>query len=138
MSAKSPTVQFWDTSALISILFKEKQTSTALKARDEGKRWLAWDWIRIEAYSALVRRGGKAQDLKYLQSILDQFEFLSIDPEEYPSLRKILDRHKLRSADAGHLHCLLKAEKLLSDLSFVCFDEELTKAARAEGVPVFG
>jgi predicted nucleic acid-binding protein len=138
LTSKPAAIQFWDTSALISILFREKQSAAALKARDEGRRWVAWDWIRIEAHSALVRRGGKAQDLRHLQEILDQFEFLSIDPEEYPALKKILDRHKLRSADAGHLYCLLKAGKLLSGLSFVCFDEELVKAARTEGIPVFG
>lgn len=137
MSFRGPAVQFWDTSALIGIILRESHTPKAIRARDEGKRWLAWAWIQIEAHAALVRNGGKPADFKSMQILLDQFEFLSFESEEFPLLKKVLDRHRLRSADAGHLFCLIKARKLIPDLTFVCFDNELTKAAEAEGIRVF-
>jgi hypothetical protein len=138
LSPRGALIQYWDTSALISIVFQERHTSAALQARDEGRRWLAWTWIQIEAHSALARRGGRPADFKSLHAILEQFEFISFGTEEYPALRKLLDRHRLRSADAGHLFCLIKAKKLVPELQFVCFDDELTKAAKTEGIKVFG
>ncbi len=138
MSRRRQEIQYWDTSALIGIVFQESHTPAALKARDEGKRWLGWDWMQIEAHAAVARRGGKSADFKSLRLLLDQFEFLSFGRGEYPDLMKILGKHRLRSAGAGHLFCLLKAKKLVRDLAFVCFDAELNRAAEAEGVRLFG
>lgn len=138
MSRRGQGIQYWDTSALIGILFQESHTPAALKARNEGKRWLGWSWMQIEAHAAVARRGGRASDFKSLRLLLDQFEFLSFGSIEYPDLKKLLDRHRLRSADAGHLFCLLKAKKLVPGLSFVCFDAELNRAAAAEGAKLFG
>lgn len=130
------TIQFWDTSALISLVLQEIHSPTAIKARDAGKRWMAWKWIEIEVYAALTRRKAKPLDFKSVQSLLEQFEFVSLGAGDFPFIKKLCDRHRLRSADAGHLFCLLRAKKLIPEISFVCFDDELSAAAAAEDIKV--
>jgi predicted nucleic acid-binding protein len=134
--------QFWDTSAIVSLIYKEPHTTEALRAHANAFRSFAWGWLEIEAQAALLRRGATAADLKTLQNLLSFFDFIDIDPDpklnHYPSIRKILEVHRLRAADAGHLFCLLQAKKIQPDIIFVCFDEELIRAAQKEGVRVFG
>ena len=136
-SPRSADYQFWDTSALVAVILQERHTPLSLKAREEGRRFLAWEWMQMEAYSALTRRKCGAWEFKSLKSLLEQFEFISLDSEDYPALGKIVHKHRLRSADAGHLYCLKQAKKLHASICFVCFDEELVKAAETEGIRVF-
>lgn len=137
MSSKRGGVQFWDTSALVALVFQEPQTSTALKAGQAAKRYLAWEWIQVEAHAALYRRGARPEQLKSLRILLDNFQYIATDSEDYPALVKIMEKHRFRAADAGHLFCLRQAQKLIPDVTFVCFDEELVHAAEREGVAVF-
>ena len=98
--------------------------------------------MEIEAKAALFRRGAKSEELKTLNEVLKTFDFIDIDPApeigHYDSIQKLLEKYRLRAADAGHLFCLKQAKKLRHDVTFVCFDEELIQAARKEGIPVFG
>lgn len=132
MTTGTHSAQFWDTSALVSLLFKERHTASASRAMEAGGLYLAWEWIQVEAYSALSRRGATPADFRFLASLLTLFQFLSLDGGDYPDIQAILHKHKLRSADAGHLFCLRKAKKFKPDLLFVCFDEELARAAGTE------
>jgi predicted nucleic acid-binding protein len=119
------------------LVLDEVHSAKSLKAMEAGKRFLAWDWIQVEAHAALFRRKAAPEEHKSMQTILGQFELLSFDSQEYPAIQKILRKHKLRAADAGHLHCLLNAKRLAPEVSFVCFDHELTKAAELEGMQLF-
>jgi predicted nucleic acid-binding protein len=137
LSIRSAEYQFWDTSALVALILQERHTALSLQAKEEGRRFLAWDWLKIEALAALARRKCGAVEFKSLRTLLEQFEFIGLEPSDYPALGKVIQKHKLRSADAGHLFCLRQAKKLRPSICFVCFDEELTKAAEAEGIHVF-
>lgn len=108
-----------------------------MKARQEGLHFLAWNWMRIESYSALVRRRLGHDEFQMLRSILGLFDYVGIEAKEYPALTKSVQKHRLRSADIGHLFCLKQAKKLHPEITFVCFDDELTKAAEREGIRVF-
>jgi predicted nucleic acid-binding protein len=130
--------QFWDTSALISLLIEERHSAIARKAMESGGLYLAWEWVRLEAYSALTRRGATIAEFKALANLLTLFQFLSLDAGDYPDIQTILQKHRLRTADAGHLFCLKKAKKFKPDVVFICFDDELAKAAGNEGMDVFG
>lgn len=135
--AESHGAQFWDTSALVSLLFKERHSDSAGKAMEAGGLYMAWEWIQLEAYSALSRRGASPSEFKSLASLLSLFQFLSVDAGDYPDIQAILQKHRLRTADAGHLHCLKKARKVRPDLTFICFDEELVRAAGAEKIKLY-
>jgi hypothetical protein len=122
------------------LILEEVHTPIALKAHATGERYLAWGWIRIEIHSALGRQEGTPKDFAYLQTLLNNFEFLHLSPNsnDHPSLLKLLKEHRLRSADAGHLFCLKQAKKIFPDLEFICFDKELIRAAEKEGIRIFG
>lgn len=137
MSTKSAEYQFWDTSALVALILQERHTPLSLKAKEAGRRFLAWEWLKIEALAALTRRKCEPAEFKSLRILLEQFEFIGLESTDYPALGKVIQKHKLRAADAGHLFCLRQAKKLRSSICFVCFDEELTLAAEAEGIHVF-
>ena len=94
-------------------------------------------FIKSAALAVLTRRKCEPAEFKSLRTLLEQFEFIDLEPNDYPALGKVIQKHKLRSADAGHLFCLKQAKKLRSSICFACFDEELTKAAEAEGIHVF-
>jgi hypothetical protein len=122
----------------VALVFEEPHSFAAMKAREAAKRYVAWDWIQIEAHAALTRRSAKPDQIRSLQTLLDNFQYIAADSEDYPSIVKILEKHRLRAADAGHLFCLKQAKKLVPEVAFVCFDEELVRAAEREGVKVFG
>ena len=138
MTAKHAGVQFWDTSALVSLLFQERHTPLALKARDSGKRCIAWDWLQVEVQAAIHRRRGAQEMLRSMKLMLDQFQFFSVFPDDHQAIGRLLEKHRLRAADAGHLFCLKQAKKMNPEIQFICFDDELNKAAEAEGIEIFG
>jgi predicted nucleic acid-binding protein len=131
-------LQFWDTSAVIALISKDAFASAAVQAMNSAEEYWAWEWLQIEAESALRRRRSGSSEFKDLNTLLNQFQFLSLDSNDFPEIRAILDSHRLRSADAGHLFCLRKAHRLFPRIQFVCFDQELNQAARKEGIAVFG
>lgn len=130
--------QFWDTSALIPLLIEEKHSAKARTAMESGGLYLAWEWVRLETYSALIRRGATAPTFKSLSELLGLFQFMRVDAGDFPDLQGIFQKHRLRTADAGHLFCLKKARKFRPDVVFICFDEGLTNAAGKESIDVFG
>ena len=138
MSPRRSAVQFWDTSALVALIFREPHTAKALEAKEQAQRYLAWNWLQIEAHAALARRGATQEHLRYLRTLLNPFQYIAVDADDHPAIIKLLEKHRLRAADAGHLFCLKQAKKLLSDIQFVCLDDELTHAAEAERIRVFG
>lgn len=135
--AEPESAQFWDTSALISVLLPEPATKVAQKAMGAGSLYMAWEWIQLEAYSALTRRRAAASEFKSLAEILESFQYLTLDSRDYLEIQALLKKHRLRTADAGHLFCLKKAKKFRPDVRFVCFDGELIRAAEIEKIKVF-
>lgn len=131
-------VQFWDTSALVALVFVEPHTPAASQAWAAAELRFAWDWLRVEAAAAVRRRDAAAPNTKALRSLLAGFQHVALDAGDYSAIERLIDKHGLRAADAGHLLALLQARRLRSELSFVCFDRELARAARAEGVRVVG
>jgi predicted nucleic acid-binding protein len=129
--------QFWDTSAFVSLFYREPFTDRALAARDMAERWYAWDWLVLESWSAFARRGSSERQRRARRQLLRRFGYLTLDAEHHPAIQRQITRHRLRSADAGHLLCLKQVRQLHRDVVFVCCDAELIAAARAERIPVW-
>ncbi len=134
------SVQYWDASAILALIFQEPHTSAARKAHIATDKNYSWNWMEMEAHGAVMRRTAAPEDLKLLNHYLSFFDFLGIEPQagHHAMVRKLLDKHRLRAADAGHLFCLLQLRKVQPDVTFVCFDKELVRAAKKEGIRVFG
>lgn len=129
-------LQFWDTSAIVALFAREGRSPDAVRIAEAGNRFWAWDWMQMESLSALLRRKMGADHIRRLRELWRRFEYVTVGTEHFPALEKVLQKHRLRSADAGHLLCLKWVHRLNPTIGFVCFDQELASAAEAEGIRV--
>jgi predicted nucleic acid-binding protein len=121
---------FWDTSAILALIFDEIHTADAELASESATRSLAWRWLKVEAFSALARRNGRQADCAVLERTMSAVELLDLTPSEVEELSLLNRDWRLRAADAGHLHCFQQASFVIPDLQLVCFDEEMAAMAR--------
>ena len=134
------SLQFWDTSALIPLVFDEPRTRDSCWIHEQDSHRMAWDWMVVEAHAVLHRRKATPDQFAMLGSLMKEFTFFSLqlDIAVRSAILKLLQAHHLRSADAGHLYFLKQVKKLPGKLEFVCYDQELVRAAKKEGIRVFG
>jgi predicted nucleic acid-binding protein len=124
---------FWDTSAILALIFDEVHSKRAGQARSVATRSLAWNWLKAEAWSGLARRNAERIDMEKLNSLLNAIEYLNLEPPHVDELCLRNRAWRLRAADAGHLFCFQQASFVLPHLQFVCFDDEMVAVARQEG-----
>jgi uncharacterized protein with PIN domain len=120
----------------VALVLQEPHTRAAAEALAQARLCFAWDFIRIEAAAALRRRGAKPGPLAAVRQLLDSFQTVAVGAPEFNAVEKLIEKHRLRAADAGHLFALLQVRRLRREVAFVCIDDELVRAARAEGVAV--
>jgi len=130
-------IAYWDTSAVIALIFTEQHSAGAEIAKKATTQYYAWHWLHVEAHCAIDRRGGGTAAHAKLALWIADVKWLDVPSADYPALLTLNQRHRLRSADAGHLYCFQRAAHVLPDLQLVSFDTELTTAARAENLRVF-
>ena len=138
-------MRYWDSSALVSLIVSEYDTTAREAVLKEDEHIATWWCSQVECASALNRlmREG-AMDQKGLTTGLANLGSLSaswieIRPSERVRKRaiRLLRIHPLRAADALQLAAaLLASDETPETLPFVCSDERLQEAARAEGFRV--
>lgn len=141
-------VYYLDTSALVKLYVQELGTDVVLSlANDLADDQLAiLDLARVEFRSA-VRRRERAGDIESAQAfqILAQFdehvsELYVTQPcnsSVVEEATRLLDHHAVRAYDAVQLAGAITLQSgSLSEMTFVCADKELVKAARIEGLTV--
>lgn len=129
---------FWDTSALLALIFEEVHSPEAQAANDATDSYFSWRWISVEGRLGWVRRGGDDLQQVFLDRWFANAEYLDVAPGDCAEVIAFGSRHRLRAADAGHLFCLLQVNRIFPDVVFVCFDGDLAAAAKKEGVKVWG
>ena len=127
---------FWDTSAVVALLLQEPETQSAQSAWSKTTRAWAWRWMIIETEAALARR--KAPPVAWSQwaTMLESFTVLDLESSQWDSLRAFNRALRLRAADAGHLFVFERASTIIPELQMVCFDQDMTAAARDIGLAV--
>lgn len=130
-------IAYWDTSALLPLILQEPHTAAAVEAAALVTLNYGWDWMQVEAEAALRRRNAPHSAVKSLRTQLQSFHWLSVTPTDHDMVCSLNSRHRLRAADAGHLFCLRRVAHVFPEIQFVCFDKELSAAARAERVRVW-
>jgi predicted nucleic acid-binding protein len=128
---------YWDTSALLALLFDEPHTARARTASALCTEIHSWSWLRIEAEAGASRREPSEIWRASLDPLLRTVRWLEISPSEHSSLLTLNRRHRLRAADAGHLYCFSRLSLVHPQAQLVCFDAELCAAARAEKLRVW-
>ena len=130
-------IAYWDTSAVIALIFTETHSRLAEVAKIASSQYYAWRWLHVEAHCAIERRRGVPVAHAKLSLWCSEVKWLDLPATEHPGLLTLNQRHRLRAAAAGHLHCFRRAAHVLPDLTLVCFDDEFNAAARAEKLCVF-
>ncbi len=128
---------FWDTSAILPLVYKEVHTPAAQTAADRAGPHFAWEWLRVEARLAIARRGNQPDRVRRLGEWFESADWQELGSEKLADVIDLGVRHRLRAANAGHLFTLLQTRRLFAEIVFVCFDEDLAAAAKAEGVTVW-
>ena len=128
---------YWDTSALLALIFQEPNSTSAQKASQQTGSVYMWEWAQVEAESALLRRGAQKQDWDYLNEIYSAVNWVSSDRRLIESVRVANKRWKLRTMDAAHLLIASQLDKVLEDFTLVTFDIEMKAAAELDGLKTF-
>jgi predicted nucleic acid-binding protein len=138
-------VNFWDSSAVISLLVREDETSHRQEQLRDDPRMAVWWACRIECSSALnrLRRDGSLgedgldQALRALEALADGWYEVQPSHELRARALRLLRVHPLRAADAVQLAAaLIASSEDPSYLPFFAADERLLEAARKEGFAV--
>ena len=135
-------MRYWDSSALMSLLVTEPESSGRASLLKEDAQVVTWWGSRIECASALNRlrreraldEGGLASALSKLDTFCESC--LEVLPSEEVRKRalRLLRIHPLRAADALQLAAaLVTAREDPSALELVTGDEQLKLAAEREG-----
>ena len=137
-------MRFWDSSAILALLLKERGSRLALDVYREDPAQTVWCLTEVEVASALSRRTREGMDPQDENSARAQFRFLGGRWVEVTSLEtvrgralRLLGTHSLRAADALQLAAaLVYCNEQTESLPFVCLDDRLADAARKERFPV--
>ena len=138
-------MKYWDSSALLPQFVVEEGTATSRQLLNEDDHVVTWMWARAEIVSAIERRtreGSLAPDvrrstLEWLARVAKDWYEITDTVTVRDEAITLLGRHSLKAADAGHLAAALNVQaKLGESIDFVCFDNQLSKAAEREGFRV--
>jgi predicted nucleic acid-binding protein len=138
-------MRFWDSSAVVPLIAREKSTPWARSLLRADGHALVWVLSPVEVRSALARRqrqgeigrDGFRQACRRAERLFAAFS--QIPAVETVTIRalRLLDSHPLRAADALQLAAALVAAQERPDtLPFVTLDTRLRDAAEREGFEV--
>lgn len=138
-------MKFWDSSAILPLLVGERATVAVRSIARKDEDMAVWWAARVECRSAMARRQREGVfSVTEVSLLIDALGTLSaawseVQPTEAVRLRaeRLLAVHPLRAADSLQLAAaLVWADGAPRGLEFVCLDENLREAARAEGFAV--
>ena len=128
---------FLDTSALVPLLVAEVHTAAAQRAWRDADSIFAWEWMRVEAEAALLRRQLLGQTQTALNELCAAIHFVASPDGWIPELCRFNRPLRLRAADAGHVYMMSRCAESVPDLHLVTFDEEMKHAATVMSLPVW-
>lgn len=139
---------YLDTSALVKLYVQEAGTEFMLKLAhpDSNNQLAILSLTRLE-FRAAVRRRAKLGDfeplivdallLSFSQHFATVFQVQPVNDVVIEEASGVIDRHTIRAYDAIQLAGCLALRATIrgeTDVHFVCADQQLLEAARAEGV----
>jgi predicted nucleic acid-binding protein len=139
-------MKFWDSSAIIPLCIDEEHSETVRAIAREDSELVAWWGSPVECCSsfARLRREGiiTSEEEQILRALLarltEYWSEISASEEVRATARRLLLRHPLRAADSLQLAAaLVWVRNQPDDSVFVCLDNRLREAARAEGFTVY-
>jgi predicted nucleic acid-binding protein len=127
-------VRFFDTSAVVPLVISEPHSEAAGKLWAESTTRFAWQWLRVEAEAALVRRKVPPVGWSHWRKIEDAIHWIEPERNWLQQLRSFNRGVGLRAADAGHLYVMERSLHSVPELQLVTFDREMRAAAENRGI----
>ena len=138
-------IHYFDTSALVKKYLEEPHSDKVLAAMQSSRILVTSAFTELEMTSWIERakRDGIINSPTYrlIVSNLEKdfgqstLNLIAISAPIMKEAKRIIKQRRLRSPDAIQLATALQAkETYQSTFRFVCFDEELNEAAKAEGL----
>lgn len=140
-------MRFWDTSAILPLIFDEPARSSLLDLYQDDPQIVAWWTTPVEISSAVARReregalsaGDADVALKATQRLAAAWHEVLPGDAVRRTAERLLRVHALRAADSLQLSAaLIAANHDPITLELVCLDARLAAAARREGFTVRG
>jgi predicted nucleic acid-binding protein len=132
-------VIYWDSSAVISALFKDADSRKAKAAAERNALHLLTTLACAEV-SAVISRMKRDRILTEVlfqsaHEVVDRgpWRRISISPG-WSLIQKLARKHALRGADLWHLAAAMSLTDEFPELSLLTFDRRLKKAAEIEGL----
>jgi predicted nucleic acid-binding protein len=136
---ETSTVIYWDSSAILSLLFKEGNSRKA-KVIAERHALHLLSTLAYAEVNAVISRTIREHILtetltQSVHEILDRglWRRISISPE-WPVIRRLGVKHSLRGADLWHLATAMTLKREFPELWLLTFDQRLKAAADLEGI----
>jgi uncharacterized protein len=139
-------ILYLDTSALVKRYFKEPDSDEVAAKWQEAAEIATSSVAYAEARASFCRKKREAnlenkilkQLVKKLRQDWPTLVRIQVTDALNPYIDKALESHPLRGLDAIHLaSAMVLQESFPKDLLFICFDQKLTQAAKAEGIQTF-
>lgn len=130
---------YWDSSALLSALFKDRYSERATEWADRpGVHFLSTlAWTEVHAVIARLERERVLTGvlIKAAREVLEQGPWRQLNASPDWDLVQILaSKWSLRGADLWHLSTAKSLQSELPELRILTFDARLVAAARGEGL----
>lgn len=138
-------MRYWDSSAIVPLLLREKETTRVQKLMAADPEVVTWWGTALECVSALSRLERRNPSVSAaVEEALGRLDALrSAWHEVQPvapvreAARRLLRVHDLRAMDGLQLAAAVVAsENRPATMGFVCLDKRLARAARKEGFRV--
>ncbi|MFP3912450.1 MAG: type II toxin-antitoxin system VapC family toxin [Desulfobacteraceae bacterium] len=133
------SVVYWDASAIVSALFKDSHSPTALKwAETEGVHLMSTlSWAEVCAVISRMKAEGiiskKIETAVFNALYQGPWRRMSGVPT-WETTRDLCGKWSLRGADLWHLAAAKTLQNDLPELMLLTFDAKLERAAREEGL----
>lgn len=136
---ETSAVIYWDSSALLALLFKEINSRRA-KVMAERNALHLLSTLAYAEVNAVISRTIREHILtkalaQSAHEILDRglLRRISISPE-WPMIRRLGGKHSLRGANLWHLATAMTLKREFPELRLLTFDQRLKTAAEMEGI----
>lgn len=136
---ETSVVIYWESSAVLSALFKDPNSRRAkLMAEGDGLHLLTTlAYAEVNAVMARMKRDHILTEVLFQSAheILDRgpWRRISIAPE-WIITRRLAAKHPLRGADLWHLSAAISLKSEFRELSLLTFDQRLKTAAELEAL----
>ncbi len=137
MTPAAEVVVYWDSSAVLSALFRDRNSEDAIAwSRRSGVHLLSTlAWAEVHAVIARIRRERVLSEVlvNAAYEVLDQGPWRHVNASpEWQLVRDAASRWPLRGADLWHLAAAKSLQITLPELTLLAYDTRLTVAARGE------